>query len=164
MLRRLAFALTIVAGYAPGAAAHGVAEVRTGFEDATIPPAFVICHRPENEIIISDERARHGERSLELNIHETPLFSKEPPLAMVEWSPSPVSCLMADKLALYQWNTRTAKHYFCSVCGIYTHHERRSVPTEYGFNVACIEGVDLDALGPIGASNGAAQTLVAAVD
>ena len=70
----------------------------------------------------------------------------------------------ADKLALYQWNTRTAKHYFCSVCGIYTHHQRRSVPTEYGFNVACIEGVDLDALGPVGASNGAAQTLVAAAD
>ncbi|WP_188661771.1 GFA family protein [Arenimonas soli] len=68
----------------------------------------------------------------------------------------------ADKLSLYQWNTKTAKHYFCSVCGIYTHHQRRSVPTEYGFNLACIEGVDLSAIGPIGASNGAAQSLVEA--
>jgi hypothetical protein len=66
----------------------------------------------------------------------------------------------ADKLSLYQWNTKTAKHYFCSICGIYTHHQRRSVPTEFGFNLACIEGIDLGAVGPIGASNGAAQTIV----
>ena len=31
-----------------------------------------------------------------------------------------------DKLSLYQFNTRTAKHYFCSNCGIYTHHQRRA--------------------------------------
>ncbi len=45
-------------------------------------------------------------------------------------------------LRLYQFNTRTAKHYFCSVCGIYTHHQRRMNPNEYGFNVGCLEGVD----------------------
>ncbi len=28
-----------------------------------------------------------------------------------------------DKLSLYQWNTKQAKHFFCSVCGIYTHHQ-----------------------------------------
>jgi hypothetical protein len=47
-----------------------------------------------------------------------------------------------DKLKLYQFNTMTAKHYFCSVCGIYTHHQRRSNPKEYGFNVACLEGIN----------------------
>lgn len=31
-------------------------------------------------------------------------------------------------------------------CGIYTHHQRRSNPSEYGFNVACLEGVDPYAL------------------
>ena len=67
----------------------------------------------------------------------------------------------AEKLTLYQWNTRTARHYFCSVCGIYTHHQRRSNPNEYGFNVACLEGVDPFALGPIGLADGAAQSLVA---
>jgi len=48
----------------------------------------------------------------------------------------------ADVLALYQFNTMTAKHYFCSVCGIYTHHQRRSNPAEFGYNVGCLEGVD----------------------
>ena len=47
----------------------------------------------------------------------------------------------ADVLREYRFNTGTAKHYFCSVCGIYTHHQRRSNPREYGVNVACIEGV-----------------------
>ncbi|MCE9685746.1 GFA family protein [Shewanella sp. AS16] len=54
-----------------------------------------------------------------------------------------------DKLSLYRFNTRTAKHFFCSVCGIYTHHQRRSEPGEYAFNVACLEGVDPYELGEI---------------
>lgn len=52
-----------------------------------------------------------------------------------------------NSLTLYQFNTHTAKHYFCAICGIYTHHQRRSNPNEYGFNIACLEGVnpfDLD--------------------
>jgi hypothetical protein len=48
----------------------------------------------------------------------------------------------ADMLRLYQFKTKTARHYFCSVCGIYTHHQRRSKPNEYGFNVGCLEGVN----------------------
>jgi hypothetical protein len=44
----------------------------------------------------------------------------------------------ADALALYEFNTKTAKHYFCSKCGIYTHHQRRSNPQQYGVNVACL--------------------------
>jgi len=47
-----------------------------------------------------------------------------------------------EVLTLYQFNTFTARHYFCSICGIYTHHQRRSTPTEYSYNVACLEGVD----------------------
>jgi hypothetical protein len=46
-----------------------------------------------------------------------------------------------DALTLYQFNTRMAEHYFCSKCGIYTHHRRRSNPTQCGVNVACLKGV-----------------------
>jgi hypothetical protein len=44
----------------------------------------------------------------------------------------------ADKLTCYRFNTGVAEHWFCSVCGSYTHHQRRSDPTTYGVNVACL--------------------------
>lgn len=46
-----------------------------------------------------------------------------------------------EMLATYRFNTKTAEHHFCSVCGIYTHHKRRSNPNQFGVNVACLEGV-----------------------
>lgn len=48
-----------------------------------------------------------------------------------------------DKLSLYRWNTGVARHYFCSVCGIYTHHQRRSDPTEFGVNIANFPNVNV---------------------
>ncbi|MGR3983972.1 MAG: GFA family protein [Gammaproteobacteria bacterium] len=65
----------------------------------------------------------------------------------------------AGNLSMYQWNTKVAKHYFCKTCGIYTHHARRSNPNEYGFNAACIDGVDPYALGEIPVGDGAAMSL-----
>ena len=59
-----------------------------------------------------------------------------------------------DKLTLYQWNTMTARHYFCSVCGIYTHHQRRSFPDQYGYNVGCLEGINPFLLGDVPVSDG----------
>lgn len=49
-----------------------------------------------------------------------------------------------DRLSLYTFNTGTAKHYFCSGCGIYTHHRRRSNPDEFGVNAACLGISPLD--------------------
>ena len=46
-----------------------------------------------------------------------------------------------DMLASYRFNTKTAEHHFCSNCGIYTHHKRRSNPNQLGVNVACLQGV-----------------------
>ncbi len=45
-------------------------------------------------------------------------------------------------LKLYQYHSKTAKHYFCTVCGIYTHHKPRSNPNSYCVNAGCLEGVD----------------------
>ena len=47
-----------------------------------------------------------------------------------------------NKLQIYQFHTNVAKHYFCSVCGIYTHHNPRSNPLMTGFNIGCIDSVD----------------------
>jgi hypothetical protein len=46
-----------------------------------------------------------------------------------------------ESLRLYRFNTMTAEHYFCSHCGIYTHHRRRSNPDQLSVNVACLTGV-----------------------
>lgn len=55
----------------------------------------------------------------------------------------------ASNLTLYQWGTRTAQHWFCRTCGIYTHHRRRSNPSECGVNAACIAGVNPRDLDPV---------------
>jgi hypothetical protein len=46
-----------------------------------------------------------------------------------------------DALTSYRFNTGAAQHYFCSKCGIYTHHQRRSHQDQYGVNVACLDGI-----------------------
>ena len=47
-----------------------------------------------------------------------------------------------DKLKLYQFNTKVAKHYFCSLCGIFTHNNPRINPLMTAFNVGCLDDVD----------------------
>jgi hypothetical protein len=51
-----------------------------------------------------------------------------------------------EDLVLYQFNTRTAKHYFCQHCGIHPFIRPRLDPSRWAFNVRCIDGVDLSAL------------------
>ena len=46
-----------------------------------------------------------------------------------------------DVLTSYRFNTGAAEHFFCSRCGIYTHHQRRSPQAQFGVNVACLDGV-----------------------
>lgn len=64
----------------------------------------------------------------------------------------------AEVLSRYEWNTHVAKHYFCSRCGIYTHHQRRSDPGQFGVNAGCVEGLELDPLGPARVADGAAMS------
>ena len=60
----------------------------------------------------------------------------------------------SESLSLYQWGTNVAEHYFCSKCGIHTHHRRRSNPSEYGVNIACVDGVKPLSYGDIPIGNG----------
>ena len=46
-----------------------------------------------------------------------------------------------DKIKIYQFNTKVAKHHFCSECGVQTHNLRRSDPNYYGINVGCIDEI-----------------------
>ena len=50
------------------------------------------------------------------------------------------------ELVLYQFNTRTAKHYFCCHCGIHPFIRPRLDPNRWAVNVRCIDGVDLSTL------------------
>ena len=61
-------------------------------------------------------------------------------------------------LTLYQWNTRRAKHYFCSHCGIYVFHRKRSMPDHFGINVFCLKDFD-PATVPGRATEGASMTI-----
>ena len=54
----------------------------------------------------------------------------------------------------YTFNTHSAQHFFCGVCGIYTHHQRRSNPAQYGYNVGCLEGVNPFALADVPVRDG----------
>ena len=47
-----------------------------------------------------------------------------------------------EYLTQYKFGTMVAKHYFCKICGIYTHHERKSDPNGIGVNISCLEGID----------------------
>lgn len=49
-------------------------------------------------------------------------------------------------LGLYQFGKKTAKHYFCKHCGIYTFHETARMPGHFRVNLGCIEGIDTFAL------------------
>jgi len=59
-----------------------------------------------------------------------------------------------ELLTVYRFNTNTAEHYFCSRCGIYTHHRRRSNPNQYGFNIGCLDGVEPTAIKDIPVNDG----------
>jgi len=49
-------------------------------------------------------------------------------------------------LLLYQFNTMTAKHYFCRHCGIHPFIRPRLDPTRWAVNVRCLEGVELSTI------------------
>ena len=49
-------------------------------------------------------------------------------------------------LVLYQFNTNTAKHYFCRHCGVHPFIRPRLDPSRWAVNVRCFEDVDLSSI------------------
>jgi hypothetical protein len=47
-----------------------------------------------------------------------------------------------QSLSEYRFHTKTARHFFCKTCGIYTFHRKRVTPDYFGVNVFCLEGFD----------------------
>ena len=50
-----------------------------------------------------------------------------------------------DDLSIYTFNTRTAKHTFCKVCGVHPFYVPRSDPDKIDVNARCLD--DFDTLG-----------------
>ena len=48
----------------------------------------------------------------------------------------------SEKLKIYKFGKNKAVHFFCSICGIYTHHQSYTNPENYEFNVACLDNID----------------------
>jgi MipA family protein len=61
-------------------------------------------------------------------------------------------------LTLYEWNTRRAKHYFCSRFGIYVFHRKRAAPDHFGVNVFTLAGFDPESV-PHRATEGEIMTI-----
>jgi len=53
-----------------------------------------------------------------------------------------------DDLTTYQFNTGTAKHTFCKVCGIHPFYVPRSDPDKIDVNVRCLDDIDLTKITP----------------
>jgi hypothetical protein len=49
----------------------------------------------------------------------------------------------AEALATYTFNTRTAKHHFCPVCGVAPFYVPRSDPDKIDVNARCLDNVDI---------------------
>ena len=110
------------------------------------------CGAVKFEVFLSDE-------NIELNRCNCSLCRKKGAV-MTSVPISNVEILEGlDVLKLYQWNTKVAKHYFCSICGIYTHHQRRSMPEHYAVNVACFDGPDITEGREVGILDGASNSI-----
>ena len=53
-----------------------------------------------------------------------------------------------DSLTLYQFNTGTARHQFCTSCGMHPFYVPRSDPDKIDVNARCIDNIDVSALSP----------------
>jgi hypothetical protein len=76
------------------------------------------------------------------------ICSRKGALMLNDYIPEAELEIDADEgaLGLYQFGARTARHFFCTHCGIYTFHETARKPGHYRVNLGCVDGVDTFAL------------------
>lgn len=53
----------------------------------------------------------------------------------------------SEALALYQFDSKIAKHWFCKHCGIHPFSNPRAAPEMYSVNVRCLDDFDLETAG-----------------
>ena len=63
----------------------------------------------------------------------------------------------AASLIEYQFHTRTARHFFCKICGIYPFHRKRVTPDLVGVNVFCLDDFKPEGI-PVRAADGKRMT------
>ena len=51
-----------------------------------------------------------------------------------------------ESLTLYTFNTRAAKHFFCSVCGVKSFYKPRSHPEGISVNARCIDAGSIESM------------------
>jgi hypothetical protein len=51
-----------------------------------------------------------------------------------------------EALELYQFGTKTAKHFFCKHCGISTFSNPRIAPDKWAINLRCVDDIDIGSL------------------
>lgn len=74
---------------------------------------------------------------------------------MVKVHESDFTLLQGEKfLSEYQFHTNTARHFFCSKCGIYPFHRKRVTPDNFGINIFCLKGFNPEGI-PVRATIGA---------
>jgi hypothetical protein len=50
-----------------------------------------------------------------------------------------------SELSVYRFNTNTAKHYFCRICGVHPFHRSRFAPERWSVNARCLDDFDVSA-------------------
>lgn len=48
----------------------------------------------------------------------------------------------ADAIKTYTFGSHTAKHHFCSRCGVHSYYRPRSHPEHVDINIRCLDGVE----------------------
>jgi hypothetical protein len=48
----------------------------------------------------------------------------------------------ADAITTYTFGTHTAKHHFCTRCGVHSYYRPRSHPESVDVNIRCLDGLE----------------------